>query len=84
MDLAVALPPSRRITEYARAAESLGYTRLWVFDSPALYGDIWVSLARAAEVTTRLGLAAGVTFPGAQAYWSSESSISRCPRPCSC
>jgi 5,10-methylenetetrahydromethanopterin reductase len=40
VDLAVALPPSMQITEYAQAAESLSYNRLWVFDSPALYGDI--------------------------------------------
>jgi 5,10-methylenetetrahydromethanopterin reductase len=29
-------------------AEELGYTRAWAFDSPALYGDVWVALARAA------------------------------------
>jgi 5,10-methylenetetrahydromethanopterin reductase len=63
MRLAVALPPNHRITEYAKAAEAAGYSRLWVFDSPALYGDIWISVARAAEATTSLLLGAGVTVP---------------------
>ena len=59
----VALPPSRRIVEYAQAAEALGYRRLWLFDSPALYGDVWIGLARVAEATERIGLATGVAIP---------------------
>jgi hypothetical protein len=35
LSLSVALPPSARIPEYARAAEDAGCTRLWLFDSPA-------------------------------------------------
>ena len=63
IDISVALPPQLRIPEYARAAEDLGCKRLWLFDSPAVYGDIWVGLARAAEATTTLGLATGVDVP---------------------
>jgi 5,10-methylenetetrahydromethanopterin reductase len=62
-ELACALPPSRDFPAYARLAEDLGYTRVWAFDSPALYGDVWVALARAADVTERIGLATGVTVP---------------------
>ena len=61
--LACALPPSRDFPAYARLAEELGYTRVWAFDSPALYGDVWVALARAADATERIGLATGVTVP---------------------
>jgi 5,10-methylenetetrahydromethanopterin reductase len=58
-----ALPPSRRIAEYAGAAEEFGYQRVWLFDSPALLTDIWVALARAAEATGRIGLGTGVAVP---------------------
>ena len=43
-----------------RWAEALGYERVWVYDSPALYGDVWVALARIAEATDHIGLATGV------------------------
>jgi len=53
-------PPRRDMPELARCAEDLGYARLWSYDSPALYGDLWIALARAAEATRRIGLATGV------------------------
>jgi 5,10-methylenetetrahydromethanopterin reductase len=56
----VALPPSKHIVEQARVAAALGYKRVWVFDSPALYGDVWVALARIAEGVPDIGLATGV------------------------
>jgi 5,10-methylenetetrahydromethanopterin reductase len=61
--LSLGLPPSRRIVEYARLAERLGYHRVWVYDSPALYGDLWVALARVAEGTEHIGLGTGVAVP---------------------
>jgi 5,10-methylenetetrahydromethanopterin reductase len=63
LELSCGSPPRRDIVELARAAESLGYTRFWVYDSPALYGDLWVALARIAEGTQRIGLATGVAVP---------------------
>jgi len=56
-------PPRRDIVELARRAEELGYARFWVYDSPALYGDLWVALARIAEATRRIGLGTGVAVP---------------------
>jgi 5,10-methylenetetrahydromethanopterin reductase len=61
--LGCAFPPSNDIAQHARTAEALGYSRMWIFDSPALYGDVWVALARAAESTDRLAVAAGVAVP---------------------
>ena len=49
--------------ELGRLAEDLGYFRVWCYDSPALYGDVWVTLARLAERTTRIGLGPGVLVP---------------------
>jgi 5,10-methylenetetrahydromethanopterin reductase len=59
----VALPPSNRVVEYAQLAAELGYARVWMFDSPALYGDVWVALARVAEGAPGIGLATGVAVP---------------------
>jgi 5,10-methylenetetrahydromethanopterin reductase len=58
--VSVALAPSHDIVDHARAAAELGYERVFVFDSPALYGDIWVALARIAEAVPGIGLATGV------------------------
>lgn len=44
-------------------AEELGYRRAWLYDSPALYPDVWASLALAAERTSRIGLGPGVLVP---------------------
>jgi 5,10-methylenetetrahydromethanopterin reductase len=57
------LMPSPRIVDEARLAEELGYTRVYVGDSPALFGDIWVALARIAEHTSAIGLGTGVLVP---------------------
>jgi 5,10-methylenetetrahydromethanopterin reductase len=59
----VALPPSTSVPAYAAAAAQLGYERVWIFDSPALYGDVWVALARVAEAVPGIGLATGVAVP---------------------
>ena len=47
---------------YAKLAETLGYERVWLFDSPALYGDLWMAVGRVAEATA-IGLGAGVAVP---------------------
>ena len=60
--LSLGLPPSRDIVRYAKLAETLGYERVWLFDSPALYEDLWMAIGRLAEATT-IGLGAGVAVP---------------------
>jgi len=64
MDLSLSLPPGPKVVEYARYAEELGYRRLWLYDSPLLYGDVWVTLARVADATKSLGIGPGVLVPG--------------------
>lgn len=58
--LACSFPPSRDLPRLAAVAEALGYERVWVYDSPALYGDVWVALARVVEATDHIGVASGV------------------------
>ena len=63
MDFSCGLHPDDRSPELAVLAESLGYRRVWVYDSPALGADVWVTLARIAERTSRIGLGPGVLVP---------------------
>ena len=63
MDLSCSFPPGPRCVEYAQLAESLGYRRVWLYDSPLLYPDVWMTLARIAGVTRRIGLGPGVLVP---------------------
>jgi 5,10-methylenetetrahydromethanopterin reductase len=49
MQLSVAMPPGPKAVEYAQLAAELGYERFWLYDSAALYDDIWIWLARVAE-----------------------------------
>jgi 5,10-methylenetetrahydromethanopterin reductase len=58
-----AFPPGPEVVEHAVLAESLGYERAWLYDSPALYPDVWITLARVAERTERIGLGPAVLIP---------------------
>jgi 5,10-methylenetetrahydromethanopterin reductase len=44
-------------------AEELGFERAWLYDSPALYPDVWAMLALSAARTSRIGLGPGVLIP---------------------
>ena len=63
MKMSCGLAPGLAVVEHAKLAESLGYDRVWLYDSPAIYLDIWVSLARVAEHTDRIGLGTAVLVP---------------------
>src|ERR1700679_4191541 len=67
--LSFACPPGVRSVENSKIAEKLGYERAWLFDSPALYTDIWISLARIADATERIGLGTGVAVPSMRHPW---------------
>ena len=75
MRISCGLPPSRSIVDHARRAEALGYERLWAYDSPALYGDVWIALARVAEATQRIGLGTAVLVPNLRHVLATASAI---------
>lgn len=62
--------------EHAHIAESLGYARAWFYDSPAIAGDVWMQLARAAERTERIGLGPGVLVPALRHPMATATAIS--------
>jgi 5,10-methylenetetrahydromethanopterin reductase len=63
MDISCAFATSSDTPKHVELAESLGYRRAWLYDSPALYPDVWMILTRCAERTSRIGLGPGVLVP---------------------
>ena len=43
MQLSCSFPPGPRVVEYAKLAEQLGYARVWLYDSPLLFPDVWMT-----------------------------------------
>ena len=75
MKISCAFPPGPDVVEHAVLAEQLGYERCWLYDSPALYPDVWVTLARIAERTRRIGLGPGVLVPNLRHVLTQASAI---------
>jgi 5,10-methylenetetrahydromethanopterin reductase len=63
MDISCAFATSSETPAHVELAETLGYKRAWLYDSPALYPDVWMILTRCAERTSRIGLGPGVLVP---------------------
>jgi 5,10-methylenetetrahydromethanopterin reductase len=56
-------PPTLQTPAHIQRAEQLGYGRAHVYDSPAFLADPWMTLARAAELTSSIGLGVAVITP---------------------
>lgn len=56
-------PPVPDTPDHIALAEKLGYTNAWCYDTPALQVDVWMTLARAADRTSRIGLGPAVIIP---------------------
>jgi|SRR5215468_560024 len=63
MRLSCGIVPGPKAPEIAALAEQLGYHRAWFYDSPALYGDVWIAIARALDRTERIGVGTAVLVP---------------------
>ena len=49
--------------DHVAIAEHLGYRRAWLYDSPALYPDVWMMLGECARRTTTIEIGPGVAVP---------------------
>ena len=63
ISVSVALPPTPQSPALAVLAEQLGYDRVWIYDTPALQLDVWMTLALCAERTHTVGLGPAVLIP---------------------
>ena len=63
MKISLGLPPRAEAVDHAALGERLGFARVWLFDSPALYADVWMTLALIAAKTREIGLGPAVLGP---------------------
>lgn len=63
MKISCAFPPVPDTPKHIELAERLGYSTAWVYDTPALQVDVWMTLALAAVRTSRITLGPGVLIP---------------------
>ena len=63
MEISCAFPPVPETVDHVALAEELGYRRAWIYDTPALQLDCWMTLAVAATRTSRIELGPGVMIP---------------------
>lgn len=63
MRISCAFPPVPETPDHIELAEELGYQTAWVYDTPALQLDVWMTLALAAVRTERIVLGPGVLIP---------------------
>jgi 5,10-methylenetetrahydromethanopterin reductase len=77
--LSVAMPPGPDVIELAQLAEELGYERIWLYDSAALYEDIWVHLARIVERTS-IKVGTAVLVPNLRHPMTTASAIATIER----
>lgn len=75
LQISCAFPPGPGVVEHARLAEELGYERVWLYDSPALYPDVWVTLAQVAAHTERVQVGPAVLVPGLRHPLTQASAI---------
>lgn len=63
MKVSAAFPPVPETPDHIVLAEELGYETAWVYDTPALQLDVWMTLALAGVRTERIRLGPGVLIP---------------------
>jgi 5,10-methylenetetrahydromethanopterin reductase len=63
VDISCAFATSPDTPDHVEIAERLGYHRAWLYDTPALCSDVWITLALAAQRTSTIGLGTGVLVP---------------------
>jgi 5,10-methylenetetrahydromethanopterin reductase len=75
MDVGVYVDAHLGIGEQAALLERSGFDSLWVYDSPLIFGDVYMALAEAARSTERIKLGPGVTYPGARPPHATAQSL---------
>ncbi|WFB05688.1 LLM class flavin-dependent oxidoreductase [Streptomyces sp. LX-29] len=64
------------VEHLAARAEELGFDSFWVYDTPMIHGDPFVSLALCAKATHRIRLGIGVTSPALRSAPAAAAAVS--------
>lgn len=76
LDISCAFATSLSTSDHVVLAEELGYRRAWLYDSPALYPDVWMVLTECARRTSTIELGPGVVVPSLRHPMVTASAIS--------
>lgn len=75
MKISAAFPPVPETPDHIVWAEQLGFDTAWVYDTPALQLDVWMTLALAAKRTSTIKLGPGVMIPSLRHPMATASAI---------
>jgi 5,10-methylenetetrahydromethanopterin reductase len=75
VDISCAFATSMSTPDHVVVAEQLGYRTAWLYDSPALYPEVFMTLTRCAERTSTIGLGTGVLIPSLRHPMTAAASI---------
>ncbi len=78
--ISLGFPPGPLAGEAAELAERLGYHRFWLFDSAAIWEDVWIHMGRIADATDRIGLGTAVLVPSLRHVMTTASAIATIDR----
>lgn len=79
MEISIGITPGPDAVHYAKLAEDLGYRRAWMYDSAALYEDIWITIANVINATS-LDVGTAVLVPNLRHVMTTASAIATIER----
>jgi alkanesulfonate monooxygenase SsuD/methylene tetrahydromethanopterin reductase-like flavin-dependent oxidoreductase (luciferase family) len=80
MDLGLYVDAHPGVGPIARAAEDAGFAKLWVYDSPLVFGDVYLACQDALRATERIEVGPGVTYPHARPAHATAQAIATLSR----
>ncbi len=80
MDLGLYVDAHPGVGPIALAAEEAGFSHLWMYDSPLVFGDVYMACAEALQATSSLKVGPGVTYPHARPAHATAQAIATMSR----
>ena len=79
MQISIGVVPGPDAVRRAQLAEELGFDRVWLYDSAAIYEDIWVNLANIVQATS-IDVGTAVLVPNLRHVMTTASAIATIER----
>jgi len=80
MEISIGITPGPEAVELAQLAEQLGFRRAWMYDSAALYEDIWINIANVVNATKTIEVGTAVLVPNLRHVMTTASAIATIER----
>ena len=80
MEISIGITPGPDAVHHAQLAEKLGFRRAWLYDSAALYEDIWINIANILNATDNLDVGTAVLVPNLRHVMTTASAIATIER----